>query len=71
MNSYIKLLVFTIWPGIVAVLYSLMFLNGEFQLLFYKWIVFVYVLVAPAIAYALLDQQRYDKEVQQRKQGLK
>lgn len=71
MNSYIKLLVFTIWPGIVAVLYSLMFLNGEFQLLFYKWIVFVYVLVAPVIVYALLDQQRYDKEVQQRKQGLK
>lgn len=71
MSNYVKPLVFILWPGIVAILYSLMFLNGEFQLLFYKWIVFVYVLVAPAIVYTILDQHRYEKEIQRRKQELK
>lgn len=71
MSNYVKPLVFILWPGIVAILYSLMFLNGEFQLLFYKWIVFVYVLVAPAIVYTILDKHRYEKEIQRRKQELK
>ena len=64
MNAYIKLLVFVLWPGVVAIMYGMLFLTTDFQIIYFKWIAFVYVLVLPAILFAFLDQRRYDKEVQ-------
>lgn len=64
MNAYIKLVIFVLWPGVVAIMYGLMFLTTDFQLLYFKWIAFIYVLVLPAIVYTFLDQRRYDKEVE-------
>lgn len=63
MNAYLKIFFFTIWPGFVAVLFGVFFLTDEFQVLYFKWIAFVYVLVLPAIVYAFLEQRKYDTEM--------
>lgn len=71
MTAYIKLLIFVIWPGIVAVIYGFMFLTPEYQFIYYKWIAFVYVMVLPVIVYAFIDQRRYDYECQRLKERKK
>lgn len=66
MNVYMKMFFSCVWPGVVTVIYGLMFLTPEFQHLLYKWMIFVYVVVFPAILHMFLDQRRYEKACQKR-----
>lgn len=64
MNIYSKMFFSCVWPGIVTVIYGLMFLDTDFRYLLYKWIAFVYVMIFPVIIHMFLDQRRYEKECQ-------
>lgn len=64
MNIYSKMFFSCVWPGIVTIVYGLLFLTPEFQYLLYKWIAFVYVMIFPVIVHMFLDQRRYEKECQ-------